>query len=151
MLKKKLELFLLVWCRLNLGRQTCTIFQGATAFFTVWRKGSLTWFVWLTRFAASTLCTGNLILMISGVNALSLGLLGNVVYDRFRLAWFVTQALWAHYVKCWFSFVFGVKVLQIYSLQSLRQQVSFLFGLSTFLLIYLFFVLIKFLICRCSI
>lgn len=47
----------------------------------------------LLEFAASTFCTDNLILMISGVNALSLGLLGNVVCDRFRLAWFVTQAL----------------------------------------------------------
>ena len=32
--KKKLELFLLVWCRLYVGRQTFTIFQGATAFLT---------------------------------------------------------------------------------------------------------------------
>ena len=86
----------------------------------------------------STLCTGNLILMISGINALSLGLLGNVVCDRFRLAWFVTQALWAHYVKCWFSFVFGVKVLQIYSRQSLHQQVSFVLGLSTCLFVLCF-------------
>ena len=27
--EKKLELFLLVWCRLHVARQTCTIFQGA--------------------------------------------------------------------------------------------------------------------------
>ena len=40
-----------------------------------------------------SLHAGNLILMICGVSALSLGLTGNVVCDRFRLAWFVTQAL----------------------------------------------------------
>ena len=61
--EQKLELFLLVWCLINL----------------ICGKYSLH--------------AGNLILMTSGVNALSLGLLGNVVCYRFRLAWFVTQAL----------------------------------------------------------
>ena len=80
--EKKLELFLLVWCRLHVARQTCTIFQGA-------------YLICLINpiYGKYSLHVGNLILMISGVNALSLGLLVNVICDRFRLAWFVTQAL----------------------------------------------------------
>ena len=89
--EKKLELALLVWCRLYVAGNLYDISRRYS--FPHCPVERLFYLISLINpFAASTFCTDNLILMISGVNALSLGLLGNVVCDRFRLAWFVTQA-----------------------------------------------------------
>ena len=91
--EKKLELALLVWCRLYVARNLYDISRRYS--FPHCPVERLFYLISLINPICGkySLHVGNLILMISGVNALSVGLLVNVICDRFRLAWFVTQAL----------------------------------------------------------
>ena len=89
MLKKILELALLVWCRLYVARNLYDISRRYS--FPHCPVERLFYLISLIN----PIC-GKYFLhgqFNTDENALSLGLLGNVVCDRFRLAWFVTQAL----------------------------------------------------------